>query len=805
MSTKNSKPYASIPITAEVTDGFRDISFSDIANGVNNFAFQLEKLYGRSEEFATITYVGINDLRYVMVFLGAIKCGYKTLLISPRNPPATNLSLMATTKSTKLLYTAELAPLFKGMCAANSEIVGTQLSSFDEMIISSPPFLYSEVWSKAINKPVLGLHSSGSTGTPKPVVMTHGTFAVLGNEASLPMVPGRVKQDLAIWNGKDSDSSRFYHIFPTFHLAGFVTTVVIPILGNGIPVLGPPTRPPNGHLIIQVMKQHTLRALFVPPSLAEAVCQEPGGLELISRLEFVCYAGGPLSDAIGDRLSQVTKLCQIYGSTELLSMQQLFPKKETWAYLEWNPHGSFRMRPAEDDMHELIVLTDQRGQITIDFTSLGVKEYETRDLFKQHPTEPGLWKFCGRRDDIVVLSNGQKFNPIPIESTLQGHVAGALVVGQGRFQAGLIVEPKPDTDTSTILDNIWPIVQEANKLVPGYGRITRNMIRLSDPARPFVRAAKGTVIWKMTEKLYEQDIHGLYENYSVQEQSSVLGPRLRASFKLEDVTSFVREVITSSFPDTELRDDDDLYVAGLDSVHGLVPRVSSTLNEGAVHNSTGLVVALIGTSGYLGSALLDRLNLDERITKIYSLTRAPANQSNSHPKVKHLKVQYSQPQFGLKDPDFQELSSQCHVLILNAWKVNFNHSLKSFEDNIKSLRTSLDLVAKSPHNARLTFVSSISAVENYLPDAEIPEALLGPEFGDIALPMGYAQSKLVAERILLEAGTKYNFPITVLRVGQIAGSTDPNSKSMWPVTDAIPLIIATSKIIGYLPELRNVD
>jgi long-subunit acyl-CoA synthetase (AMP-forming) len=71
------RPYASIPISAEVTDGFRDVSFGDIANGVNNFAFQLEKLYGRSEEFETITYVGVNDLRYVMVFLGAIKCGYK--------------------------------------------------------------------------------------------------------------------------------------------------------------------------------------------------------------------------------------------------------------------------------------------------------------------------------------------------------------------------------------------------------------------------------------------------------------------------------------------------------------------------------------------------------------------------------------------------------------------------------------------------------------------------------------------------------------------------------------------------------
>jgi acyl-CoA synthetase (AMP-forming)/AMP-acid ligase II len=69
--------YATISVTANVTDGFRDVSFMDIANGANRIAFQLEKLFGRSNEFETITYLGIPDLRYVMVIFGAIKCGFK--------------------------------------------------------------------------------------------------------------------------------------------------------------------------------------------------------------------------------------------------------------------------------------------------------------------------------------------------------------------------------------------------------------------------------------------------------------------------------------------------------------------------------------------------------------------------------------------------------------------------------------------------------------------------------------------------------------------------------------------------------
>ena len=72
-----SRVFASVPITSNVNDGFRDLSFLEIANGVNGFAHLLEKMYGCSGNFETLTYIGMPDLRYVMVVLGAIKCGYK--------------------------------------------------------------------------------------------------------------------------------------------------------------------------------------------------------------------------------------------------------------------------------------------------------------------------------------------------------------------------------------------------------------------------------------------------------------------------------------------------------------------------------------------------------------------------------------------------------------------------------------------------------------------------------------------------------------------------------------------------------
>jgi hypothetical protein len=81
----NSQPdllYASVPLTANIGDGFRGVTFLDIASATNHVAAWIDRTYGRSTKFDTIAYMGIGDLRYVVVFLAAVKCGYKVRLSS---------------------------------------------------------------------------------------------------------------------------------------------------------------------------------------------------------------------------------------------------------------------------------------------------------------------------------------------------------------------------------------------------------------------------------------------------------------------------------------------------------------------------------------------------------------------------------------------------------------------------------------------------------------------------------------------------------------------------------------------------
>lgn len=74
---KPNKIFASLLRSADISNGFIEVTMANVADAVDAFAWWLESTYGRSDTFETLTYVGVNDLRYAIFFYGAIKCGYK--------------------------------------------------------------------------------------------------------------------------------------------------------------------------------------------------------------------------------------------------------------------------------------------------------------------------------------------------------------------------------------------------------------------------------------------------------------------------------------------------------------------------------------------------------------------------------------------------------------------------------------------------------------------------------------------------------------------------------------------------------
>ncbi|KAL8934421.1 MAG: hypothetical protein Q9216_005921 [Gyalolechia sp. 2 TL-2023] len=890
--------YASVARSAQISDGCDDITCHDMANAVNGLAHWLDENIGHASEVETLAYVGIPDLRTPILLLSAIKCGYRALLLSPRNTLAADLSLIEQTKCTKLCYSRELTSQVRGIQESLGDGRYAEVPSLQEMLqFRSPPYPYDYSFDEVAERQILILHSSGSTGLPKPIFMTHGTFATMDNDRNLPTKDGRKRLDFTIWDFKGG--GRFYTAFPPFHLAGVVATasVVVPIFSEkAAPVLGPFTRPPSGAIVKDIMCHYQLKSMFVPPSIIEQVLQEAGGFDELGQLEWLAYTGGPLSPSAGDAVSKVVDLCQYFGITETLPLQQLIPPREDWSYIEWNPCRRIELQPSDDDSYELVVFSDDTtGRISgLDHNYPGVKEWRTKDLFKQHPKKPNLWRFHGRKDDIMVLSNGEKFYPIPMESFLQGHplVAGALVVGQGRFQAALLIEPQPSPhDGHSLIKEIWPLVEQANRLVPAQGQITGSKVLVVPPNKPFERAGKGTIIRRLTEQAFAPEIKALYDNESLNGQDDT--PRLTKPFDLAKVRQFVRDCVVYSVSIPHITDEDDIFVLGVDSLKAVT--IGSLLRSGLgtyydrsgldwmsdktlytypsielmseqIHNflnkdsvaagqssggrpsrtekmdsliekythdlptrsapttpsrkANGIHVALTGSTGTLGPHLFQALLADTSISHIYVLNRSPnarerhhsiCSQSNLPPppdsKVTYLTADFSIADFGVSPAALSTLHSNVHVIIHNAWKVDFKHSFLSYEAiHIRGTRHLIDFSLASPHLPRIVFVSSASAVGNWVimhktrgdaaPPA-IPESFIHD--ADAAQQMGYGESKHVAERILETASTRCGVPVTVLRIGQIGGSTrfeDP----AWPQQEWIPSVIKTAKSVKVLPN-----
>lgn len=73
----HARPFASIPISNNVDDGFRDISYRVFANAINRCAHWLTESLGAPQALdTTLTYIGPHDFRYQILVVAAAKAGY---------------------------------------------------------------------------------------------------------------------------------------------------------------------------------------------------------------------------------------------------------------------------------------------------------------------------------------------------------------------------------------------------------------------------------------------------------------------------------------------------------------------------------------------------------------------------------------------------------------------------------------------------------------------------------------------------------------------------------------------------------
>lgn len=642
----------------------------------------------------------------------------------------------------------------------------------------------------------------------------------------------------------------------------------------------------NADLAIEAIEAAKPSSAIFPPSLLEDLSATEEGIKALSQLDSVFFGGAPLAAASGDKICKVTKLLAVIGSTEALFMCTLAPlERNEWSYFHWSAVTGAVMEPAEDGLCELVLKPKNAKYQAIFHTFPGINEWRTKDLFRQHPSKPYLWKYSGRRDDIIVLSNGEKLNPVVTEKLIESHpgVKGAIVVGQGRFQTGLLVEPEASTqDPLALINQIWPIVEQANREAPAHARIYRSKIAVSKRNKPFVRAAKGSIIRLQTVAAFKDEIEALYADveYSSDPAQGSNGD-MELATKLHTIFS---QSLSLFRQDTA--DDADIFSLGVDSLDVLaltnavnkairganvtppiiyknpsvkqlaqvlshsvsnsnaqykvsisreekIDRVARKYTEDMVRQmrSTGVTntsskhtVIVTGSTGSLGTHILEQLLANSNVEKVYCLNRSDDAETRTKEsfrihnhnatgisKVDFLKADFGSDKLGLSDEIYAHLLDTTTIFIHSAWSVDFNLSLESYEaTHIAGTRRAVDFAAASTHKASIVFISSIASVGNWgsvtRDGSPVPETISSLFDNTLTLPQGYGESKHVAAQILATASHRLGVKTKIVRAGQLAGPSTSAGGAAWNRHEWLPTLVHTSKIMGKLPRsLGNQD
>lgn len=184
--------------------------------------------------------------------------------------------------------------------------------------------------------------------------------------------------------------------------------------------------------------------------------------------------------------------------------------------------------------------------------------FATSDLFIRNPQKPGVYKYLTRSDATIVLTNGKKLSPMPVEDALRAMdgVKEAIVFGQNKEFPGVLVFSDPNLDIEALCERL----EEVNADAPPFARIKDEMVIIIADGRDWPKSSKGTALRNAAEDVFSLEIRNAYAKF----ESVKAGEKMAAS-DLRNVQNVVRDAIEDIFG-VPLPDDEDFFTAGLDSI-----------------------------------------------------------------------------------------------------------------------------------------------------------------------------------------------------------------------------------------------
>ncbi|KAK7956523.1 uncharacterized protein PG986_005745 [Apiospora aurea] len=515
--------------TANPRDEFVEITARCFANAVNRASWYLSDELGKPEDFDSVAYYGTKKS----------ECGIFLLAsgVSAQVQPILDKRPMRTLTVPELDWFMNEAPVKQ--------------------------YPYTKAFGEARNDPCVVLHTTGSTGLPKPVVWKNAMLSTYEAWRTIPAIDGYLPPPEIYQTAR-----RVYTSLPMFHTSGLNAAITWALSLGVTLVYGAAHVIPNADYVDEIHRYADVEGSMGAPSLYEDLCAHPKMLVHMRHLHYVVASGAPLSRAAGDQISKYSRVINNLGATETACLPRLCPSMADWQYFYWHPtHSGIQMREHVEGLYELVIVRDSKLEAFqgVFYAYPELDEWPMNDLYDRHPTTPFLWRYRGRKDHVIVFSNGEKVVPVLMEAALTSSpmVKGAMVVGHRRFQPLALLEladgqspPAGEHERRHLIQELSPFIDEANAFAPAHAQLDHHHIFFAEPSRPIHYLGQGKIQRHMTFNMYKDDITAAYE---VIEKKRVPSPHRFLSV-YESINWLKLQLIEVAGKD--LDPDDDLFKAG---------------------------------------------------------------------------------------------------------------------------------------------------------------------------------------------------------------------------------------------------
>ncbi|KAF7945895.1 uncharacterized protein EAE97_004933 [Botrytis byssoidea] len=446
--------------------------------------------------------MGWNDLIYVTMVLGAVKAGYKILLVSLYNSNEGNIGLF-NALDCQVLTTTDPVPLGVPVLLESMPKLRTiTVPNVNELLDNSyQHFPFIKTFNEAKSEPLVCLHTSGTTGLPKPVIYPHDFVSTYMRIAQLASSEGFESRE------KEYQGTRVSSINALSESLANQNIVIFPL----------PMERVTASSLVEIMKHTPVDALCAPPWMVHEIATNPKILEeLVSRkLDAIWYGGGDLPQQFGDIITSEFKFWNSNGSTETSPFPNIYKSgewpAEDWKYQCTHPAAGLEYRVFSDDdqLYEAVIVqnSDTGFEQPVFKHYPDLKEYSTKDSFSPHPTKEGLWTYRGRTDDMILV--------------VVDNVA-TLMVPAGNFfnerfatKTALLVDLKDSVDATALgyrerlIEEIWIIVNGINEKYREEAWVRKECIIIANPQKSLPRNPKGSIQRAGAMKLYAQELESL--------------------------------------------------------------------------------------------------------------------------------------------------------------------------------------------------------------------------------------------------------------------------------------------------------